>query len=185
MNMFRELKLYFYLIFKGGGGNLLTPDNMNNLCKLYRQYVLQFPDYALYFFTATDAPHHLPNYIASLAKKPDCDNTTQIDIDRLKTVLKNCVVYYRNSTLKECAVDYKQDSCNSMKSECQYNDNLVHSSSLPNLIYNTFFYLTDNDFVNNLDHLEVTGKCFIYLKKVHTSEFKIWITCIFVYLDFK
>ena len=134
--------------------------------------------------TVTDAPHHLPNYIASLAKKSDCDNITQVDIDRFKTILANCVVYYRNSTLKECAVDYKSDSCSSMKTECQYHVDLRHTSALPNLIYNTFFYLTDNDFVNNLDHLELTGMCYFFEKRFFHNSLLPHDYCIIIIIIF-
>ena len=159
LNLFREPNLDFFLIYKsGGGGNLLTPDNMNNLCRLYRKYILQFPCYSDYFETLTNTPHHLPNYIAALAGQPDCDQITQSDVNRFKSLLTDCVVYYKNSTLKDC-ISQGGTACQSMRRECQFHNNLRHSSALPRMIYNTFHYLTDIDFQNRLDHLELTGVC--------------------------
>ena len=56
----------FFLVYESpDGADLLSAEHMNALCKLHKSYVLDFPDYGVYFVNYY-WPHHLPNYIACL-----------------------------------------------------------------------------------------------------------------------
>eukprot|EP00111_Clytia_hemisphaerica_P006411 TCONS_00018634-protein len=146
-----NLSFHCYIVYQGSG-NLLTAQNMNDLCRLHNQYIKGYPNYNSYFKPQT---HFLPSYIATLNNHENCTNLQDYEVNEFKRILERCVGYYKNGTLKQCIDD--STTCIYISNFCTQHSNLTNPSSLVQLIYNTFYYLTDSDFADDLNNLQYTA----------------------------
>eukprot|EP00111_Clytia_hemisphaerica_P005464 TCONS_00015824-protein len=151
-------KLYtdFYFIYKASG-NILTAQNLNNLCRLHKKYLRSYPRYDEYFNTQSDSTHHLANYIAALNNLADCDTLQENHVDHFKNILKQCYGYYKNGTLKTCVDSTDAFGCTNVKQLCHYNTSLHTPSSMKRLVYNSFYYLIDSASHSDLDNVQYTA----------------------------
>ena len=153
--------------------NLMQLSHMNAICKIYQDKIKTTPSYNSYL---SDEPHHLPNYIAIYNNRTSCNDITDNDIRQFTNVLKHCAQYYKNNQLKECVTLSEADCRRHINDTTCTKSINVSMQYLHVLLYNTFNYLTDKSFVDNIDHLRLVTSVTPYfgdpmdmLKELHKS----------------
>ena len=130
-------------------------DHMKSICLLYQKKIMDFPGYQRYMDTSVSKPHHIPNYIALLSNKSSCADIATADTSTFKTLLKDCVQYYKSGVFKNCISNFTQ--CSGIaKSQCRNHSVLTDAQDMSRMFYNVFYYLADSTFVNDVSQLKTT-----------------------------
>ena len=115
---------------------------MIGVCRWYKHKIMVRPQY--YDFVVE--VHHIPNYIALLNGKTDCENITTDEVDEFTSLLEECVPYYENGSLFQCM---RTGNCANVKKQCKYHRNAPLYQQMTLLLYNVFFYLADSKLQTN------------------------------------
>ena len=145
---------YFVLVYKQDNDeNLLQVNHIKTICRIYNEKIKTVSNFNTYL---NREPHHLPNYIALFNGKTTCHDIIEDDVDRFRNVLKECVRYYKNDVLKEC-LTLNSSQCRNRMNNDICTDNIDKGNQYLHIIlYNTFHYLVDKSFLDNLDCLKFT-----------------------------
>ena len=143
----------FVLVYKQDNDeNLLQVTHMKTICRIYNEKIKTVPNFNTYL---NREPHHLPNYIALYNGKTKCHDISKDDVDRFANVLKECVRYYKNDILKECLTLNSSQYRNRMSNDICTDSIAKDNQYLHVNLYNTFHYLVDKSFLDNLDYLKL------------------------------
>ena len=144
----------FVLVYKQDNDeNLLQVNHMKTICRIYDEKMKTVLNVNTYL---NRQPHHLPNYIALFNGKPTCNDINNDDVERFAGVLKQCVQYYKTNELREC-LTLTSWQCRSHLNSTTCADTVGNRSQyLHVMLYNTFHYLADKSFLDNLDYLKLT-----------------------------
>ena len=144
----------FVLVYKQSNNeNLLQVNHMKTICRIYNEKIKTAPNFNKII---SEEPHHLPNYIAIYNNKTSCNYITTNDVDRFAEVLKQCTQYYKKNRLKKCLTSTKEDCRKIINNTICTADLFSPSQYLPVILYNTFHYLADKNFVENPNYLKLT-----------------------------
>ena len=121
---------------------------MIGVCRWYKHNIMVLPQYDDFVMEV----HHIPNYIALLNDKTDCENITADEVHEFVFLLENCVVYYKNGSLQQCM---RTGYCENVSEQCKYQAKL--HQQITTLLYNTFFYLADFKLPINSRNLKLTA----------------------------
>eukprot|EP00794_Sanderia_malayensis_P010165 gene10165-11205_t len=131
------------------GGNLLTADRMKEICRLHHRVTLSNVFNILYYTTSNGKPcpsFGIAEYIFKYAGLTSCSQITTSSITNFMSLMKQCLPSYRNGGIRNCVKN--SVSCYSLPAPC-------NSSSVANVVYNVFYYLTDAEFAQNPDFLKL------------------------------
>ena len=135
------------------GGNLFN--HMKDLCILYKSLIISSPGYHENIATYRSTVHHLPNYIALLSNREDCEYISKSDVKSFVHLLETCVGYYKNESFMECRLDYKE--CSRISDMCRLHQNIPNPQDLSEFFYNVFHFLADVSLVDDPTYLKVTS----------------------------
>lgn len=79
----------------------------------------------------------IPNYIALLAKRNNCMDITQEDVETVHKLLVKCYPFYRLEQ-KDCAFTFEDDKC--------LNEGIPNECLKENAVYGILMFLTDSEF---------------------------------------
>ena len=89
--------------------------------------------------------HSIPNYIALLGNHSSCLQITNTDVSYFQALLSACAASFKDGSLKNCLTN--SSTCTNLAPNC---------SNHAKIIYYTFHYLSDSNFVNNPSYLKLT-----------------------------
>lgn len=140
----------FMLFFEHkNGGNLF--ERLDTVCDWYAQRIETMPRYSDY----VSSVHHIPNYIAWLNNRVNCQSITKEDIGNFTSLLQDCASYYRNDKLYACKKNVRK--CREVSDRCKYSEKYPNAQDMVSIIYNTFHFLADSSLKDNPTHLKTTA----------------------------
>ena len=131
-------------------------EHMLAVCGWFKLKIMADQRYRLY---ASNQVHHLPNYIALLANKTDCEDIDRNDVRQFESILQSCVDSYKNQSLYTCmhCVGACHRECLSIPLSCRYHQHMTIKQDMTALLYNVFYYLTDSELQSNAGKLTWTA----------------------------
>lgn len=140
--------------------DLFTISNLKLICDLDAKIRNSVLDSHTCAMDESDANHScckswtLPNMIAAIKNRTDCDQITSEDVTSVKSLLSRCYPDYKRHLLHEnCAEEPK--TCPVVPEECRD----------ANYVYETLHFLLDSDFVDTLSGSESNSNAHAHLKK--------------------
>ena len=138
------------LVFEHENKENLFP-HMRDLCIWYKQKVESLPWHSKYIRLV----HHMPNYIAWLSNKTDCEEITDTDVSDVTSLLATCVGYYTNYTFLNCKKN--KIACNSISEKCRVHDYIQDPQNMATIYFNIFHFLAGTSLQINPKFLEMTS----------------------------
>ena len=89
--------------------------------------------------------YSIPNIIAILGNRPSCLQITDSDVSHFQDLMSECAKRFRDGSIKRCLRN--STTCISLAPNC---------TKHKEIIYNTFQFLSDSNFVNNPSFLRLT-----------------------------
>jgi len=139
---------YNKIVYKHkSGGNMLSAENMIDVCRLQESIMQTSPFYAgeVRKSNGKNCPSHsIPNYIAILANRSSCLQIMDSDVSHFQALLSECAKHFKDGSLKSCL---KNSICTNFAPNC-----INHKE----IIYYTFQFLSDINFASNPSFLRLT-----------------------------
>ena len=131
------------------GGNILNARSMVAVCRLQENIMQQNSLYNDAVQTGTNGKkcpsYSIPNYIALLGNHSSCLQITNSDVSYFQALLSACAASFKDGSLKNCLTN--SSTCINLAPNC---------SNHAKIIYYTFHFLSDSNFVNNPSYLKLT-----------------------------
>ena len=129
----------------------MAVDRLKDICKLHQRVMTSNANYGFYVQkdtgTGNNCPSNsIPTYISLLNNRTSCSQITAADVTKFVSVVKLCTAVYKTGQLQNCVASSSQ--CVLLPYPC-------NSSNVAGMVYNSLFYLSDKNFVNNPDVLKL------------------------------
>ena len=130
------------------GGNMLSARNMIDVCRLQKSIMQTDPyyDVGVQKSNGKKCPSYsIPNFIAILGNRSSCLQITDSDVSHFQDLMSECANPFKDGSLKSCLKN--STGCINLTPNC---------TKHKKIIYYTFHFLCDSNFVNNPSHLRLT-----------------------------